>query len=139
MLEPGYQGRDGKILKLNQDLVARSMVSKAPQKAKKVRTDLAKRVRRERSKGQARVMVSRKVFGSFLKLYVGNVLWFELMRGGEGMPQLKVHDKQGAGRLKFDNKIWRLFGQDLFCLTSLIGKAGLEYLDSRYDVESDEY
>ncbi len=23
--------------------------------------------------------------------------WFELMRGGEGMPQLEVHDKQSAG------------------------------------------
>jgi flagellar motor switch protein FliM len=87
----------GKILKLNRDLVARSMVSKSPQKAKKVRTELAKRVRHERSKGQARVMVSREVFGSFLKLHVGNVLWFELMRGGEGMSQLEVHDKQGAG------------------------------------------
>ena len=69
----------GKILKLNRDLVARSMVSKSSQKAKKVRTELAKRVRHERSKGQARVMVSREVFGSFLKLHVGNVLWFELM------------------------------------------------------------
>ncbi len=79
----------GKSLKLNRDLVARSMVSKAPQKAKKVRTELAKRVRHERSKGQAHIMVSREVFGSFLKLHLGNVLWFlwfELMRGGEGMP-----------------------------------------------------
>ena len=67
----------GKIFKLNRDLVARSMVSKAPQKAKKVRTELAKRVRHERSKGQARIVVSREVFGSFLKLHVGNVLWFE--------------------------------------------------------------
>ena len=42
-------------------------------------------------------MVSREVFGSFVKLRVGKPLWFELMRGGEGMPQLEVHDKQGAG------------------------------------------
>ncbi len=48
----------GKILKLNRDLVARSIVSKAPQKAKKVRTELAKRVRHEKRKGQARLMVS---------------------------------------------------------------------------------
>ena len=87
----------GKILKLNRDLVARSMVSKAPQKAEKVRTELAKRVRHERSKGQARIMISREVLGSFLMLHVGNVLWFELMRGGEGMPQLEVHDMQSAG------------------------------------------
>ncbi len=88
----------GKILKLNRDLVVRSMVSKAPHKAKKVRTELAKRIRHEtRSKGQARIMVSREVFGSFLKLLVGNFLWFELMRGVKGMPQLEVHDKQSAG------------------------------------------
>ena len=66
----------GKILMRNRDLVARSMVSKAPQKAEKpeVRTELAKRVRHERSKDQARVMISREVLGSFLKLHVGNVL-----------------------------------------------------------------
>ncbi len=34
----------GKILKLDRDLVARSMVSKTPQKEEKVRTELAKRV-----------------------------------------------------------------------------------------------
>ena len=39
-----------KILRLNRDLVERSKVSKAPQKAKKVRTELAERVRHERSK-----------------------------------------------------------------------------------------
>ncbi len=40
------------IMKLNRDLVAHSMASKAPQKAKKVRTKLAKRIslRHERSK-----------------------------------------------------------------------------------------
>ena len=87
----------GKILKLNRDLVARSMVSKAPQKAKKVRTELAKRIRHERGKGQARVMVSREVFGSFvMPLYVGMELWFELMRAGVDMPQLEVHEKQTA-------------------------------------------
>ena len=86
----------GKILKLNRDLVARSMVSKAPQKAKKVRTELAKRVRHERNKSQARLMVSREEFGSFFTLHAGNVLWFELMRGGESMPQLEVHDKPSA-------------------------------------------
>ena len=64
----------GKILKLNRDLVARSMVSKAPQKAEKVRTELAKRVGHEGSKGQACVMISREVLGSFLMLHVGNVL-----------------------------------------------------------------
>ena len=47
-------------MKLNRDLVAHSMVSKAPQKANKVRTELAKRVLHERSKGQARHMVSRE-------------------------------------------------------------------------------
>ncbi len=52
----------GKILKLDRDLVARSMVSKAPQEAEKARTELAKRVRHERSKDQARSMVSREVF-----------------------------------------------------------------------------
>jgi hypothetical protein len=40
-------------------------------------------------------MVSIEVLGLFVMLHVGNVLWFELMRGGVGMPQLKVHDKQG--------------------------------------------
>ncbi len=34
----------GKILKLDRDLVARSMVYKASQKAVKIRTELAKRV-----------------------------------------------------------------------------------------------
>jgi hypothetical protein len=63
-----------KILKLNRDLVARSMVSKAPQKVKKVRTELAKRVRHERSKGQARILISREVLGSFLRLHVGDAL-----------------------------------------------------------------
>ncbi len=98
----------GKILKLNRDLFARRMVSKAPQKAKKVRIELAKRIgtnpffsseldTTESSKGQARVMVSREVFESFFMLYVGNVLWFELMQGDVGMPQLEVHDKQSAG------------------------------------------
>ena len=71
----GIKVKMGKILKLNRDLVVRSMVSKTPQKAKKVRTELAKRVRHERSgEGQARVMISRMVLGSFLKLHVGNVL-----------------------------------------------------------------
>ncbi len=66
-------------------------------KVKKVRTELAKRIRHERSKGQTRIMVSREAFGSFVMLHVGNVLWFELMRGGVGMPLLEVHDKQSAG------------------------------------------
>ncbi len=64
----------GKILKLNRDLVARSMVSKAPQTAKKVRTELAQRSRHERSKSQACIMVSREVFGSFEMFHAGHVL-----------------------------------------------------------------
>ncbi len=60
----------GKILKLNRDLVVRSLVSKAPQKARKVRNGLAKLVRHERSKGQARLMVNREVFESFVKLHL---------------------------------------------------------------------
>jgi hypothetical protein len=85
-----------KILKLNRDLVARSIVNKYTQKAKKVRTELAKQVRHERSKGQARVMVSREVFGSFFKLHFGNALWFKSMRSGVGMPKHKVHEKLSA-------------------------------------------
>ncbi len=50
-----------KILKLKRDLVARSIVSKAPQKAK-VQTELAKRIRHERRKGQARIMVGRGIW-----------------------------------------------------------------------------
>ena len=84
-------------MKPNRDLVARSMVSKAPRKAVKVRTELAKLVRHERSKCQARLKVSREAFESFLLLYVGSILWFELMRGGVGMTHLEVHDQQGAG------------------------------------------
>ncbi len=38
----GVKVEMGKILKLNQDLVARSIVSKAPKNAKKVRTELTK-------------------------------------------------------------------------------------------------
>ena len=41
----------GRILKLNRDLVARSKASKAPQNAEEVRTELAKRIRNERSEG----------------------------------------------------------------------------------------
>ncbi len=37
------------------------------------------------------------LFGSFGMLHGDKALWFELMRGGAGMPQLEVHDKQGAG------------------------------------------
>ncbi len=73
----GFNVEMGKILKLNRDLVARSIVSKAPQKAKKVRTKLAKRFRHEMSKGQAFITVTRDVFESFVMLRVGNVLWFE--------------------------------------------------------------
>ena len=62
----GIKVEMGKILKLNRDLVSRSMVSKAPQKAMKVRIELAKRIRHERSKGQARVMISREVLGSYV-------------------------------------------------------------------------
>ncbi len=52
-------------------------------------------------------MVSREVFRSFFMLHVGNVLWFELMRGGDGMPQLEVHDKQSAGaELNSKAAIW---------------------------------
>jgi hypothetical protein len=99
VLEPGNQGRDGEDLEAQPGpgCAQHHTVRKAPQKAKKVRTELAKRVRHERCKGQARIMVNREVFGSFLKLHVGNVQWFEMMRGGEGMHQLEVHDKQGAG------------------------------------------
>ena len=64
----------GKILKLKRDLAGRSMVSKAAKKAMKVRTELTKRIEHEGSKGQARVMISREVLGSFLMLHVGNVL-----------------------------------------------------------------
>ncbi len=81
------------MLKLNRDLVASSIVSKAPQKARKVRTVLAKRLRHKRSKGQARLMVRRQTFQVWIHL--GKVLWFKLMREGIGMPQL--HDKQSAG------------------------------------------
>ncbi len=86
-------------MKLIRDLIARSMVrvSKTPQKAEKVRTKLAKRVRHERSKGQARIMVTREVFGSFVMLHVDKGLRFESILGGVGLPQLEVHDKQSAG------------------------------------------
>ena len=57
----GIKVEMGKIFKLNRDLVARSMVSEAPQKTKKVRIELAIRTRHKRSKGQARVMISRDV------------------------------------------------------------------------------
>ncbi len=51
---------------------------KSPPKAKKVWTELAKRVCHERSKGQARIMVSRVVFGSFfMQLQGDKALWFE--------------------------------------------------------------
>ncbi len=56
----------GKTLKLIQDLVARSMVSKAPQKAEKVLSKLAKRVRHEGSSCHALIMVSRE-----LRVHVG--------------------------------------------------------------------
>ncbi len=42
------------------------------------------------------VVLSSEVFDSFVLLHVDNVLWFELMRGGVGMPKLEVHDKQSA-------------------------------------------
>ncbi len=72
----GIRVEMGKILKLNRDLVALSMVSKAPQTAKKVRTELAQRSRvwHEWSKSQACIMVSREVFGSFEMLHAGHVL-----------------------------------------------------------------
>ncbi len=84
----------GNILKLNRDLFARSVVGKASQEAKQIRTKLAKRFRHERSKGQARFIVSREVFGSYEMFHVGKVVWFELMRGGGGILQLKVYDKE---------------------------------------------
>jgi hypothetical protein len=34
------------------------------------------------------------VFGSFVILHVGKVLWFTLMNGGVGMFLLDIHDKQ---------------------------------------------
>ncbi len=53
----GIKVEMGKILRLNRDLVARSMASKAPQKANKVRIELAKRITtHERIEGQARIM-----------------------------------------------------------------------------------
>ncbi len=45
--------------------------------AKKVRAELAKLVRHERSKGQAHLLVSREVFGSFVMLHGDKALWFE--------------------------------------------------------------
>ncbi len=61
--ETGSQCRSGKTLKLNRALVSRSIVSKAPQKAKKVRNELAKRVRHEWSEGRnARLMAITEVF-----------------------------------------------------------------------------
>ncbi len=66
-----------RILPINRDLFARSMVSKpeqGPTDSKKVRTKLAKRDRHERSKGQALIIVGRAVFGSFEMARVDNVL-----------------------------------------------------------------
>ncbi len=57
------------------------------------RTKMAKRIRHERSEGMALIMESRKVFGSFVKLHVGKVLWFKSIRGDVGMSQLNIHDK----------------------------------------------
>lgn len=63
----------GKIVKLNRDLVARSIASKTSQKAaaKKLQTKLAKRVRHERCKGEALIMVTKEIFRSFVMLNVG--------------------------------------------------------------------
>ncbi len=80
--ETGRRFQDGEDLelRLDRDLVARSKVSKAPQKAENVRTELAKRVWHERSKGQVRIMVSREVKGPFVMLYIGRVLGPKLSR-----------------------------------------------------------
>ncbi len=68
MLEPENQGRDGEDLEAQPGpgCAQHGQPLKAPQlEAKKVRAELAKRIRNERSEGQARIMVSRVVFGSF--------------------------------------------------------------------------
>ncbi len=54
----------GKILKLNWELVDCSIVSNAPQKAKKVRTELARRIRHEPERSKAgQALIRREVFG----------------------------------------------------------------------------
>ena len=76
----------GKILKLNRDLVARSMVSKSPQKAKKVRTELAKRVRHERSQEGGANLITR-MSGLFFSLKKTGIRdWYPLSTVRAGGP-----------------------------------------------------
>jgi hypothetical protein len=63
------------ILRLIWELAASSMVSKTPQKAKKVLTKLAKRGQYERSNDQAFIGVNNKVFGSYVMLQPSNQPW----------------------------------------------------------------
>ncbi len=83
----------GKVVKLNRDLVGRSIVSKAlagpHRKRRKSGTSLPSKLGTRGAKGQTRLMVRREVFESFVMLHLGNVLWLEMMRGGVGMPQLE--------------------------------------------------
>ncbi len=46
--------------------------------------------------GQALIMVCTKVFRSFVMFLVCKVSWFELMRGGVGMPKIEIYGKQRA-------------------------------------------
>ena len=71
--------QEGKIVKLHRNLVSARSLHETPEKPQIVWDYLAERVRDERSKAQALVMVSREIFATFQVFHVGDILRFQVV------------------------------------------------------------